>query len=105
MDMGHFFFTQPDPTAYRTDPIQPIVPAHGPTKPIRLTAKLLKESLFNNSSVAQYVMCSFCGNFQSKVILLTFNILGIIIMTSNKWNVLNVVILAKISVVDLLFMI
>jgi len=67
MDTGHFFFAQPDPPAYTLDPTQPIVPAHGSTQPIHLTAELIKTSVFN-SGIAQFVIYRSFYNFQPKII-------------------------------------
>jgi len=53
MEMGHFFFTQPDPPAYRPNPTY--LPAQGPTKPTHLTAKQFKASTFN-LGVVQYMI-------------------------------------------------
>jgi len=89
MDTGHFFFAQPDPPAYTPDPTQPIVPAHGSTQPIHLTAEHIKTSVFN-SVIAQFVLYRFFI-ISSLKILHTFNVSGILTMTNNKRNIFNVV--------------
>jgi len=54
MDMGHFFFTQSNPTHQLTDPTQPIVPANDPSTPPLNSQP--NQSIGVNSGVAQYVV-------------------------------------------------
>ena len=60
MDMESFVLhpTQPDPTQQLTDPIQPIIQAHGPIQPTHLTAKHIETAVFNPAG-AQYVIYCF----------------------------------------------